>query len=209
MFTNKRIFETEAFRHVQVAFAAFHFAVTFALLYILSRPGINVFQTKRVDPVRIVTLALGMIFNVVLTNTSLAYSSIQFYQVSRVFLTPTVALLNYMTSRTTIPLPAALTLVPVCVGVAILSYFDTKPAPGSKAAVTTPIGAFFAFGGVFASSIYTVWIKKYHNVLQCSSMQLLFNQAPVSVVLMLYVIPFSDDITVWRVITGPLWVLIG
>ena len=167
------------------------------------------FETKKVDPIRILPLALGMIFNVVLTNTSLAYSSIQFYQVSRVFLTPTVALLNYMISRTTIPSHAVLTLVPVCVGVGIVSYFDTKPTPGSKAAVTSPIGVLFAFGGVFASSIYTVWIKKYHNVLQCSSMQLLFNQAPVSVLLMLYVIPFSDDVTAWRVISGPLWMLIG
>lgn len=166
------------------------------------------FKYKRINPIQILPLALGMIFNVVLTNTSLAYSSIQFYQISRVFLTPTVAVLNYLISRTTIPSQAALTLVPVCLGVAVVSYFDTKPAAGAKTAVTSPIGVFFAFAGVFASSIYTVWIKKYHSVLQCSSMQLLFNQAPVSVLLMLYVIPFSDDVTAWKVISGSTWLLI-
>lgn len=167
------------------------------------------FQTKRVNAIQIMPLALGMIFNVVLTNTSLAYSSIQFYQVSRVFMTPTVALLNFMISGATIPYRAGATLVPVCLGVAIVSYFDTKPTAGARAAATSPIGVMFAFAGVLASSIYTVWIKKYHNVLQCSSMQLLFNQAPVSVVLMLYIVPFSDDVTAWKVITGPLWLLIG
>ena len=123
-------------------------------------------------------------------------------------MTPTVALLNYMISRATIPSMAAATLVPVCLGVAIVSYFDTKPAAGAKVAATSPIGVVFAFAGVFASSIYTVWIKKYHDVLKCSSMQLLFNQAPVSVLLMLYIIPFSDDVTAWRVINGPIWLLI-
>jgi solute carrier family 35 protein E3 len=167
------------------------------------------FKTKSVHPVQIMPLALGMIFNVVLTNTSLAYSSIQFYQVSRVFMTPTVALLNYMISRATIPSLAAATLVPVCLGVGIVSYFDTKPTAGSKVAATSPLGVLFAFAGVFASSIYTVWIKEYHGVLQCSSMQLLFNQAPVSVLLMLYIIPFSDDVTAWRIINGPLWMLIS
>ena len=182
--------------------------VTFGLLYILSRPAIGMFQTKRVNSVQILPLAFGMIFNVVLTNTSLAYSSIQFYQVSRVFMTPTVALLNCMISRATISSLAATTLVPVCLGVAIVSYFDTKAA-GARAAATSPIGVVFAFAGVLASSIYTVWIKMYHGVLQCSSMQLLFNQAPVSVVLMLYIVPFSDDVTAWKTITGPLWLLIG
>lgn len=209
VFTNKRVFENEALRHVQVAFAAFHFLVTFALLYILSRPSVNIFQAKRVPPVQIIPLALAMIFNVVLTNTSLAYSSIQFYQISRIFMTPTVALLNYITSRTTIPSPAVATLVPVCLGVGIVSYFDTKPVADAKAAATSPIGVVFALAGVLASSVYTVWIKKYHSILQCSSMQLLFNQAPVSVVLMLYIIPFSDHVTAGRVITGPLWLLIG
>jgi solute carrier family 35, member E3 len=166
------------------------------------------FQAKRVNTVQILPLAFGMIFNVVLTNTSLAYSSIQFYQVSRVFMTPAVALLNYMISRATIPSLAGAALVPVCLGVAIVSYFDTKPAAGARAAATSPVGVVFAFAGVLASSIYTVCIKKYHGVLQCSSMQLLFNQAPVSVVLMLYIVPFSDDVTAWEAITGPLWLLI-
>lgn len=166
------------------------------------------FPSKRVNPIHITPLALGMIFNVVLTNTSLAYSSIQFYQISRVFMTPTVALLNYIISRATIPSLAGATLIPICLGVAIVSYFDTKPAAGARAAATSPVGVIFAFAGVLASSIYTVWIKKYHGVLQCSSMQLLMNQAPVSMLLMLYIVPFSDDVTAWKAITRPLWLLI-
>lgn len=149
-----------------------------------------------------------MIFNVVLQNASLAYSSIQFHQVVRVFVTPCVAILNYILTRTAIPIPAAITLVPVCVGIAVVSYFDTSSKADASNKGTSPIGFMFAFSGVFASSIYNVWIARYHKVLECSSMQLLFNQAPVSVLFMLYIIPFSDDVTVWNDTPSGTWVLI-
>ena len=165
------------------------------------------FQRKKVDAMKLIPLALAMIFNVVLPNASLAYSSIQFYQVVRVLLTPCVVLLNYLISRATIPAQAALTLIPVCAGVAIVSYFDVSPKAGSRG--TSLLGVFFAFSGVFASSIYTVWIARYHKILECTSMQLLLNQAPVSVLIMLYIIPFSDDITIWQATPLPTWLLIG
>lgn len=158
--------------------------------------------------VQMLPLALAMIFNVVLPNASLAFSSIQFYQVVRVLLTPIVALLNYMLSKVTIPVRAALTLIPVCIGVAIVSYFDVQPQGEKQQRSTSPIGAIFAFTGVFASALYTVLIGRYHKILECTSMQLLLNQAPVSVFLMLYVIPFSDDVTVWRAVELSNWILI-
>jgi solute carrier family 35 protein E3 len=165
--------------------------VTAATLYAVSRPRINIFQAKRVPLLKILPLAISMICNVVLLNLSLAYSSIQFYQIVRVLVTPAVALMNYIIVRATIPMRAALTLIPVCVGVAVVSYFDTAAKSGS-----------------FASAIYTVWIDKYHRVLECTSMQLLLNQAPVSVLVMLFVIPFSDDITVWASLDSTTWMLV-
>ena len=174
----------------------------------LSRPPLKIFQAKKVEVVQILPLSLGMIFQVVLTNTSLAYSSIQFYQIMRVFVTPCVAILNYMLLRIAIPTVAALTLVPVCVGVGVVSYFETAPSTGPQTRGTSPIGVVFAFAGVFATSLYTVWVKSYHSVLNCTSMQLLFNQAPVSVLLMLYLIPFSDDVTACSAATMPTWTLI-
>jgi solute carrier family 35 protein E3 len=175
--------------------------VTSFTLYAVSRPHINIFQSKRVPVLRILPLAISMICNVVLLNLSLTYSSIQFYQIVRVLVTPAVAMLNYIVVKATIPVNAALTLIPVCAGVAIVSYFDTAPK-------TDPIGVVFAFTALFASAIYTVWIDKYHRVLECTSMQLLLNQAPVSVLVMLFVIPFSDDITVWLALDSFTWMLV-
>lgn len=165
-------------------------------------------------------LALGMIFNVVLPNASLAYSSIQFYQIVRVLVTPCVCALNFVVLRQATPRLAVATLVPVCVGVGLMSWFDTKKDPSSPSSSrsrkggygqeTSLLGVVFAFAGVFATSVYTVWIKKFHAALDCTSMQLLLNQAPVSVVLMLYIIPFADDVTIWGDVEGETgwWILL-
>ncbi|KAK5172142.1 uncharacterized protein LTR77_003780 [Saxophila tyrrhenica] len=208
IFVNKHIFETQSLRHAQVTFAAFHFAVTSALLFLVSRPSIAMFSPKRVHILRILPLALGMIFNVVLPNASLAYSSIQFYQIMRVLVTPCVCALNFMLLGQATPRVAAATLVPVCVGVGFMSYFDTVPTGGAQTRGTTPLGVVFAFAGVFATAVYTVWIKKYHAALECTSMQLLLNQAQVSVLAMLYIVPFADDVTVWHDVGGSTILLI-
>lgn len=208
VFINKRIFEDASLRHAQVGFAAFHFAVTALLLYIISRPQINIFQAKKVDPMLVLPLALAMIPNVVLPNASLANSSVQFYQVARVLLTPCVALINYLAYKDKISRKAALTLVPVCLGVAILSYYDTAPSGSAEEKKTSPIGVIFAMTGVVASSVYTVLIKSYHKKLDCGSNQLLLNQAPLSVLMMLYIIPFSDDVTACSSTSLQLWGLI-
>ena len=208
VFVNKRIFADPALRHCQVTFAAYHFLITALLLYALSRPAINMFEAKPTSVATILPLSLAMIFNVVLPNASLAYSSVQFYQICRSLMTPCVALLNFVLYQMTIPKQAIYTLVPMCIGVVMVSYFDTAAKTDSNANGTTPIGVFFAFSGVLASSIYTVWISRYHKLLECTSMQLLLNQAPVSVMIMVYVIPFTDNITVWKDTPAPMWMLI-
>ncbi|KAI7306279.1 TPT-domain-containing protein [Hortaea werneckii] len=208
VFVNKRIFEDEALRHAQVTFAALHFAITAATLYAVSMPRVGMFQRKRVPVLAILPLALAMIASVVLTNASLAFSSIQFYQVARVLTTPCVALLEYIVLGKKITVRASLTLMPVCVGVGIVSYFDTSAKASSTSRATSPLGVFFAFISLFATATYSVWIKKYHQTTGCESAQLLLNQAPVSVLVMLYIIPFSDDVTVWRSVSASTWSII-
>ncbi|KAK3641208.1 hypothetical protein LTR56_011448 [Elasticomyces elasticus] len=209
VFVNKRIFEDDDLRHAQVTFAATHFAITAATLYGVSSPPIALFQRKRVGFLQILPLAFAMILAVVLTNASLAYSSIQFYQVARVLVTPCVALLEFIVLRKKIPVVAGLTLIPVCLGVGIVSYFDTSADPNAHISHrTTPLGVFFALISLVASATYTVMIKKYHDITQCESAQLLLNQSPASVLLMLYIIPFSDDLTVWRNVSLGTWAVI-
>lgn len=132
-----------------------------------------------------------MCFNVVLPNFSLAYSSVIFYQIARILLTPCTAAINFMFYKTTIARNALFMLAPILIGVGAVSYYDHLPVSGATQTTST-LGVVFAFSGVVASSLYTVWIASYHRKLEMSSMQLLFNQAPVSTLLLLGFVPFVD-----------------
>lgn len=191
-----------------MTFAAFHFVVTWFTLFVLSRPRFNFFQSRRVSIREIAPLAVAMALNVILPNLSLAFSSVTFYQVARILLTPCVAAMNFILYRATLPRNALLMLIPACAGVGIVSYYDSLPSGDANVKTTSTLGVFFAFSGIFASSLYTVWIASYHRKLQMSSMQLLFNQAPVSAFLLLYVIPFIDTFPTWRHVQFSRWIMI-
>ncbi|KAI0971719.1 integral membrane protein [Xylaria arbuscula] len=208
VFTNKAIFSDPSLKLAQLTFAAFHFFMTWLLLYTLSRPRFAYFAPRRTTIREVIPLSIAMSLNVILPNLSLAYSSITFYQVARILLTPTVATMDYFLYRTTLPGNAILALVPACAGVGVVSYFDSLPSENVNVKTTSSIGVTFAFSGIFASSLYTVWIKSYQRKLQISSMQLLLNQAPVSAFLLLYVIPFIDTFPTWSQVPLNRWLMI-
>ena len=62
-----------------------------------------------------------MSLNVILPNLSLAYSSVAFYQLARVLLTPAVAAINFVLYGDRLPTLAIVSLVPACLGVAMVS----------------------------------------------------------------------------------------
>lgn len=189
-------------------FAAFHFFITWLTLYTLSRPRFAFFTPRRTAIREIIPLSIAMSLNVILPNLSLAFSTVTFYQVARILLTPTVALMNFVLYKATLPQNAILALVPACIGVGMVSYYDSLPTDDVNVKTTSGLGVIFAFSGIFASSLYTVWIASYHRKLQMSSMQLLFNQAPVSAFLLLYVIPFVDTFPVWSQVPVNRWLMI-
>jgi solute carrier family 35, member E3 len=166
-----------------------------------------------------------MVLSVVLTNASLAFSSIQFYQVARVLISPSVALLEYVVLGKKMGLKAAGWVGCICVGVGVVSYFDTNTATTTTTTTTnvvredntaekqtpsgtSPLGVIFTLLSLIATALYAVMIKQYHEMTDCDSAQLLLNQSPISVLVMLYIIPFSDDITVWTSVPLGTWLII-
>ena len=208
VFTNKAIFSDPSLKLAQLTFAAFHFFITWLTLYTLSRPRFAFFVPRRVAIREIIPLSITMSLNVILPNVSLAFSTVTFYQVARILLTPCVAAMNFVLYKATLPRNAILALVPACVGVGMVSYYDSLPTADANIKTTSGLGVTFAFAGIFASSLYTVWIASYHRKLQMSSMQLLFNQAPVSAFLLLYAIPFIDTFPTWSTVPLNRWVMI-
>jgi len=231
VFTNKAIFDDPSFKMMQTSFAAFHFVCTGLTLYVVSRKCIGAFVPKRAAtadmlPVRSlfscrprisqltqVKLALAMCLNVVLPNLSLAFSTVTVYQLCRVLLTPTTALINFLFFNSSIPRTAAIALIPVCLGVGVTSFYDTKPAapasPDMVVKTTSSIGVAFALVGVLASSAYTVLIGASHKKLQMSSAQLLLNQAPISSLILMASIPWVDNVPVLSTVATHRWLMIA
>ncbi|KAG9515048.1 TPT-domain-containing protein, partial [Aureobasidium melanogenum] len=206
VFINKSIFDDPSFRGAQVSFATFHFLVTFATLHTVSSARFGFFDRKRAALRDILPLAAAMCLNVILPNLSLAYSSITFYQTARVLLTPITAFLNYVLYQKTVPRKAVCALVPVCAGVAMVTYFDVRPGATTKG--TSFYGVVFAMTGVLISGIYTCWISHYHQKLQMTSLQLLHNQSLIGGILLIYLIPFVDTLPVFSEVSLHRWIMI-
>ncbi|EEU43075.1 uncharacterized protein NECHADRAFT_46748 [Fusarium vanettenii 77-13-4] len=209
VFTNKAIFSDPALRHCQLSFASFHFLVTWLTLHVLSKSPLSLFVPRRAATRQMIPLAMAMCFNVILPNMSLAYSSVMFYQLARIPVTPAVALMNLLLYREILPLLAVFALVPVCVGVGMFTYSDSSRTVDGEISQTSTLGVVFAFTGVFASDLYTIWIASYHRKLQMSSMQLLYNQAPIASLLLLYIIPFLDVFPDQRTVPIHRWFMIA
>ncbi|PNP38013.1 hypothetical protein TGAMA5MH_10112 [Trichoderma gamsii] len=193
VFTNKAIFSEPRWRQCQLTFAAMHFLMTCLTLFVLSRSPIGVFVPCPALVRHVMPLATAMCFNVILPNLSLAYSTVTFYQIARILLTPTVAIMNFVLYREVLPRSAILSLIPACLGVGMVTYYDSLPADDQAIKTTSTLGIVFAFTGIFASSLYTVWIAAYHRKLNMNSMQLLYVQAPMACCLLLLSIPFFDQ----------------
>lgn len=194
VFCNKAIFSDKSFSQCQAAFAAFHFFVTAATLYLLSRPAVGMFEPRTIPIMNMLPLAIAMAMNIVGMNVSLQVSTITFYQITRVLLTPIVAIINFFFYKKTIPRMAVYALIPMCFGVGLISYYDQKPVPvpGAPIKAVGALSVLLAIGSVTISGIYTIWIGTYQRKYEVNGFQLLFNQAPLGGVLLLYVVPWTD-----------------
>ncbi|KAI6760433.1 hypothetical protein HG530_009293 [Fusarium avenaceum] len=208
VFTNKAIFDDDNLKFVQLSFAAFHFTVTWLALWVVSIEYFAFFTPKHVPVTQMFPLSIAMTLNIVFPNLSLAYSTITFYQIARVLVTPCVAIIDYAFYRVSMSGFAALTLVVACLGVTMVSYYDSRPSDDANVKTTSQIGIVFALLGVVFSSLYTVWIASFRKKLNISSMQLLLNQAPLSAFLLLYFIPWVDNFPVINEISISHWILI-
>lgn len=204
VFTNKAIFSDPNLVKMPVAFAAFHFACTSLTLFVVSQFG--AFQPRRLKPLQILPLCFAFCGNVILPNLSLAFSSVTFYQLVRILLTPGTAALNYLFYNTKISMAAGLAIIPICAGVGLTTYYDALSVTSER--TTSIYGVVFALAGVTVSCVYTIWIGTFAKKYQVSSMQLLYNQAPWSVLLLLICVPFSDTIPVFSEVSNNAWILV-
>lgn len=185
VFLNNWILKDKELKNCQISFAMWHFTCTSVVLYLASRSPFSLFVPVRLPFLQMIPLCAFFAGFLVLGNLSLANNSIGFYQLAKIMTTPCVALLQYLFLSKSITPPTMAALFFLCLGVGLTN---------SSAAGTTVIGASIAIAAFTVTAFYQVWIGKKITDFKVTSPQLLLNQAPISVFLLAFLVPFFDTI---------------
>ena len=99
--------------------------------------------------------------------------------------TPVVAMIQYFVYGVGIAQKLIFALIPVIIGVVIVTCNEVE---------LRLWGFIYAVCGVFSTSFYQVWVKTRQQDLHLSPPQLLYYQAPISAVMVLFLTPLFDQI---------------
>ncbi|KAA8491973.1 Solute carrier family 35 member E3 [Porphyridium purpureum] len=179
--SNKYVMDALGFKFA-TSLTFLHFVMTFLMLALVRL--FSGFEIKRLPVAKVAKLAAGNMGFVVLTNLSLQYNSIGFYQIMKVMTTPTVVFLEAVFYQKYLENNLKLSLVPVCLGVILTSVSDYR---------LNMIGTIYAVAGVIVTSLYQIWSGTLQKSLDCSALQLQFYTAPLSALFILPVMPLLDN----------------
>ncbi|CUG92987.1 triose phosphate transporter, putative [Bodo saltans] len=181
--TNKLVFQVYNFKYGTLL-TFIHFVITYLGLEVCRRLG--VFEKKSVDLWKILPLCLSFCGFVALTNISLVYNSVGFYQLMKVLTTPLIAFIQTFFYNTTFTTPVKASLTIICVGVAIATVTDTD---------ANMVGTLVATSALLVTAMYQIWVGTKQKELECNSYQLLYLQAPISAAILIPLIPLLDNLS--------------
>lgn len=159
-----------------------HFAITSAIMLLLVRVGI--YQHKVLPLRSVIPLSMSFCGFVVLTNLSLKYNSVAFYQMMKVLTTPIVALIQFFGYSIDMQHNIKLALGFTCIGVLVATMEEVT---------VSLLGSAVAFLSVFVTALYQVLVGAKQKALEADSMQLLAYQAPISAAMLLVLTPVLED----------------
>ncbi|KAK7197936.1 Triose-phosphate Transporter family [Novymonas esmeraldas] len=182
VYTNKVLFKGHGFSYGTLL-TVIHFFIT--SLGLLGCHMMGVFEPKRIPLANIMPLCISFCGFVALTNMSLVYNSIGFYQLIKVLTTPLLVVIQTFFYDKTFSRKVKLSLAVTCVGVAIATVSDAS---------ATFIGTAVALSALLVTCMYQIWVGTKQSEFQCDGFQLLYNQAPISCAMLIPVAYFSDNL---------------
>lgn len=162
-----------------------HFTATGLVLFTSTKAPFRSFKPVRLSPWEMLPVCAFFVGYVVLGNLSLTFNSIGFYQLSKVMTTPTVVFINFLLFRKTVTRWMLAAILATCAGVSLTINQTAGPAL---------FGVIVATMAFCSTALYQIWIGKKIDDFGVSPPQLLLNQAPLSVLLLLPFIPFIDTL---------------
>ncbi|XP_076447826.1 solute carrier family 35 member E3-like isoform X2 [Babylonia areolata] len=182
---NKWIYTHYAFPNITLT--CIHFIVTTLGLLICKK--LNLFQPKSLPFMHMLPLALTFCGFVVFTNLSLENNTVGTYQLIKTMTTPCIIFIQTQFYSRSFSMRVKATLIPIIIGVFMNSYYDVK---------FNMLGIVYASLGVLVTSMYQVLVGEKQHELQVNSMQLLYYQAPLSAILLVFVIPFFEPLDAYH-----------
>jgi len=130
----------------------YHFSITFlVLLACSSHPTYRLFDSKRLPLLPMLPICLFFAGSIVLSNLSLAWNSVGFFQLTKILTTPCVVLLGYLMFRVKTNSMRLVAVAACCIGVAMTN---------TKQAITNPIGAIVAVAAFSVTALYQIYIGR-------------------------------------------------
>ena len=149
----------------------------------------NVFKPVKLPVKEVLSISILFVGFLVLGNLSLALNDVSFYQLAKIMTAPMVVLINFVLFKKHTSCQSLSAVLVSCVGVAL---------PNMALIGSNPIGALVAVAAFVTTAFYQIWIGKKVEELNVSAPQLLLNQAPVAVLLLCLLLPFTDTVPDFR-----------
>ena len=178
-----RVFSDAQLKGCQLMVVMWHFTATGLTLWLSTKAPFRAFKGVRLNPWDMLPVCAFFAGYVVLGNLSLTFNSIGFYQLSKVMTTPCVVFLNFVLFRKTVSQYMLASIVVTCFGVSLTINGDTQ---------TQLFGIIIASLAFSSTALYQIWIGKKIEDFGVTPPQLLLNQAPISVLLLIPFVPFLD-----------------
>ncbi|XP_068985782.1 solute carrier family 35 member E3-like [Bombus flavifrons] len=166
-----------------ITLSMIHFVITSIGLTICEK--FDVFCIKDIAIKEMFLIAMTFCGFVMLTNLSLAHNTVGTYQVAKMLTTPCVIIMQIIFYNKKFSILVKLTLIPIILGVVINFCYDIQ---------FNIIGTVYATMGVFVTSLYQVMVNIKQREFQMDPMQLLYYQAPLSAVMLFFIVPFLEPV---------------
>eukprot|EP00758_Cryptobia_borreli_P002258 Tbor_TRINITY_DN2898_c0_g1::TRINITY_DN2898_c0_g1_i1::g.23149::m.23149/K15285/SLC35E3; solute carrier family 35, member E3 len=178
---NKIVFQYQKFNYGTLL-TLIHFVFTFVGLECCRRAGM--FEMKMVPFTKVLPLCASFCGFVVLTNISLVYNTVGFYQVMKVLTTPLLVIIQTLFYNERFSTQIKMSLFVTCIGVVITTATDSQK---------NFTGTCVAVSALLVTCMYQIWVGTKQRELECSGFQLLYWQAPISAVMLIPIVPLFDD----------------
>lgn len=184
IFTNKLVLKNVGF-HFPIFLTFIHYVVSWVLMAIM-----NVFSILPASPpskssrlTSLLTLGVVMSLSTGLANVSLKYNSVGFYQMSKIAVTPSIVLAEFIFFGKRVSFLKVLALTVVSIGVAVATVTDLQ---------FDFFGACIALAWIVPSAVNKILWSRLQQQENWTALALMWKTTPITLVFLVLLIPWLD-----------------